>query len=287
MPGVSAREAPARGRPDRRARRAVLVLVAAVSVGVLAACTDRTESVSSSGLTNSRSNRTTTTPPRTPTSSVLPATRALPVLTDGTRWKPVLDDGFGGSALDAVRTGRRVTTGRPTTCTNASTHELELYTPTERQRSRRRVAAHGPPRGGDRRRRAGTSTTRPGWSPSAGPIARCSRSATATSRPAPASRPARASWSAFWLLPDEPHVLPEVDVFEIVGYQAERRPRVHALAGRDRQAAVCATRDALAAPVGAMARLRPRLGAVFAHVVRRRAQGVDDGLRGRPCRRPT
>jgi hypothetical protein len=111
-------------RRARGVRRIRLAFVVAAALGVVAACTDQSESASSSGLTSPR----TSTVQTTSTSPAKSVTNTLPPPARGSTWKPVFDDEFGGSALDPAHWATCYYWSS-TTCTNASTHELELYTP--------------------------------------------------------------------------------------------------------------------------------------------------------------
>ena len=178
-----------------------------------AACTDRAQSASSSGLTAPR-----TSAPESTTTSVAASTvtSSLPPLADGTNWKPVLRDDFTGAALDPTHWSTCYSWSS-TTCTNASTHELELYTPenvsvaagelhlTARSEGAFALGRHFAYTSGM------VSTARPDRTMFAFRYGYIE---------ARARVPAAAGlWSAFWLLPSNHSALPEVDVFEIVGYQ--------------------------------------------------------------------
>jgi len=194
----------------------VLAVALLALLAVLGACTDQTESLSSSGLTKVRPTSTTTVP-RAPTTVVTPVTSALPPLTDGSHWKPILNDGFGGTTLDASHWATCYYWSA-TTCTNASTHELELYTPRGVSLSDGELhltARHEPATADDGTHFDYTS----GMISSARPD-RTMFSFRYGYVETRARIPAGAGfWAAFWLLPTSRLSLPEVDVFEIVGYQ--------------------------------------------------------------------
>lgn len=198
-----------RARGVRPVRLTVFAVVAALSA-LTAACTDQSESASSSGLTIAPSSTTTSSAPSTTVTS------ALPPLPRGSAWKAVFDDEFDGTTLDSARWATCYYWSS-TTCTNSRTQELELYTPKNvgvasgelRLTARREVAS------GEGRRFAYTSGMVSSASPDRTMFAFRYGYIEARAR-----IPAGAGfWSAFWLLPSSRSALPEVDVFEIVGYQ--------------------------------------------------------------------
>ena len=163
-----------------------------------------------------------------------------------------------------------------TTCTNASTDELQLYTPTNVQRRRRctlrltarRELAFGA--GGRVRLHVGHGLGRDPRSHAVRVPLRLRRDA----GPDP-GRPwtlvgvlaaARAAGAAARDRRVRERRVP-----------ARRRAAVHALARGERRAAVRQRRRGPARLGRRLARLRPRLGADVAHLVRRRPQGLDDG----------
>jgi beta-glucanase (GH16 family) len=190
----------------------VSLTIAVALVAALAACTDQSESQSSSGLTSPRSSTTITTTSTSPAKTV---SSTLPPPPRGSAWKAVFDDEFRGSALDTSHWATCYYWSS-TTCTNASTHELELYTPKnvsvaagELRLTARREAASS-----EGRRFAFTSGMVSGATPD-----RTMFTFRYGYVEARARIPAGAGfWSAFWLLPSSRSALPEVDVFEIVGY---------------------------------------------------------------------
>ena len=231
-----------------------------------AACTDHVQSGSSSGLTPTASSTTTTT--------------TRPRRSRARCRRP----GRLGVEARVRRASSRRHARRPrwatcyywsaTTCTNTSTGEFELYTPDNVS-----VAA-GTLRLTARREAVFDDGKRYGYT--SGMVSGATPDRTLFAfrygyvRRAPGSRPAADFWSAFWLLPARRDGLPEIDVFENVGYQ----PNVvlqftHCLAANGPQQ--FGNGVAVARVGRRLARLRPRLGADVAHLVRRRPQGLDDG----------
>ncbi len=189
----------------------VMALVVIVCAG---ACTDRSESAPSSGLTLA-STSTSTSTSVAPGASVVDS---LPPRPAGSPWKRVFSDEFDGDTLDVTRWATCYYWSA-TTCTNASTNELELYTPKNvsvasgllQLTARREVAVEGG------RTFPFTSGMVSGATPDRTLFAFRYGYVEARARiPAGVGL-----WSAFWLLPARRAALPEVDVFENVGYQPD------------------------------------------------------------------
>jgi beta-glucanase (GH16 family) len=190
--------------------RVAFVAVVSVLSALTAACTDQSSGASPSGITLPGSSTTGAAASSTTTTSTLPP------LPHGSAWKIAFADQFNGSVLDRARWATCYYWSS-TTCTNSSSQELELYTPENvtvasgrlNLTARREVATS------DGLRFDYTS----GMISGAGPTRTMSafRYGYVEAR---ARIPAGTGlWSALWLLPSNRAALPEVDIFEIVGYQ--------------------------------------------------------------------
>ena len=173
------------------------------------ACTDVSDPQTSALPTTARTGPSTTTAPA-------PTKITLPPAPPGAKWSLAFADDFKGSKLDGAHWSTCYSFAA-TTCTNSTSKELELYTP------RNVSVASGELLLGAAREVANASGRR--FDYTSGMISSAGLDRTMFSFrygfiEARARVPVgRGLWSAFWLLPRGGAVLPEIDIFEIVGHQ--------------------------------------------------------------------